>query len=484
MAKAQDTSDLHYRKSKGNKKKKLRSCEVGKLGNYHLLIFITSYLLVLLFSPVHAQERRTPVVIAIEKVSPAVVNINTEEVIRQRANPFSGLGDEFFDQFFQDFFPPQNYKRQSLGSGVIINQKGYILTNEHVISRASTIKVTLSDNREFDAHLVGADSRSDLAIIKIDSDKPLPFAQMGASADIMIGESVIAIGNPFGLSHTVTTGIISAVNRSIKGEDGRVYSDFIQIDASINPGNSGGPLLNINGEVIGINTAIYQRAEGIGFAIPIDRAKRIVNDLIKYGEVHEAWIGLFVQELTPQIARSFGYSNTKGVIISRIFKGGPSERVGLKRGDIILSIGGKPIKTIDDYYDLIYGYGHNDKIDITIFRDGKKIVFNVVAQAMPEELYDEIALEWLGISVDEITNKEVKKYKLFTNSGVIITRVEKGSPSGKIGIEEGDVLSQINQTKIENVKDFKKAILTVRKGSSVLLLIQRGKYGYYVTLEP
>ena len=484
MARAQDTSGSHYRRSEGNKKKKVRSWEVRKFRNYHLLIFITSYLLIFLSSPVHAQERRTPVVIAVEKVSPAVVNINTEEVIRQRANPFTGLEDEFFDQFFQDFFPPQDYKRQSLGSGVIINQKGYILTNEHVISRASTIKVTLSDNREFDAHLVGADSRSDLAIIKIDSDKPLPFAQMGASDDIMIGESVIDIGNPFGLSHTVTTGIVSAVNRSIKGEDGRIYSDFIQIDASINPGNSGGPLLNINGEVIGINTAIYQKAEGIGFAMPIDRAKRIVNDLIKYGEVHEAWIGIFVQELTPQIAKSFGYSNTKGVIISKAFKGGPSERAGLKRGDIIISIGNKPIRTIDDYYDLIYGYGHNDKISITVFRDGEKIAVNVTAQAIPEELSDEIALEWLGISVDEITNKAVKKYQLFTNSGVLISKVEKESPAGKIGIEAGDVLRQINQAKVETLKDFKKAVISAKKGSSVLLLIQRGKYGYYVTLEP
>ena len=430
--------------------------------------------------PVHAQERRTPVVIAVEKVSPAVVYINTEEVIRQRVNPFSDFGDEFFDRFFQDFFPPQDYKRQSLGSGVIINQKGYILTNEHVISRASTIKITLNDNREFDAHLVGADSRSDLAIIKIDSVKPLPFAQMGASADIMIGESVIAIGNPFGLSHTVTTGIVSAVNRSIKGEDGRIYSDFIQIDAS----NSGGPLLNINGEVIGINTAIYQKAEGIGFAMPIDRAKRIVNDLIKYGEVHEAWIGIFVQELTPQIAKSFGYSNTKGVIISKAFKGGPSERAGLKRGDIIISIGNKPIRTIDDYYDLIYGYGHNDKIGITVFRDGEKIAVNVTAQAIPEELSDEIALEWLGIYVDEITSKAVKKYQLFTDSGVLISKVEKGGPAGKIGIEAGDVLRQINQAKVETLKDFKKAVISAKKGSSVLLLIQRGKYGYYVTLEP
>lgn len=477
MARAQDILASHYRKSK---KTVYRQYAVGSIIFTAYSLLLTAYFLL----PVYAQERRTPVVIAVEKVSPAVVNINTEEVVRQRVNPFTGLGDEFFDQFFQDFFPPQDYKRQSLGSGVIINQKGYILTNEHVISRASTIKITLNDNREFDAHLVGADSRSDLAIIKIDSDKPLPFAQMGASADIMIGESVIAIGNPFGLSHTVTTGIVSAVNRSIKGEDGRIYSDFIQIDASINPGNSGGPLLNINGEVIGINTAIYQKAEGIGFAMPIDRAKRIVNDLIKYGEVHEAWIGIFVQELTPQIAKSFGYSNTKGVIISKAFKGGPSERAGLKRGDIIISIGNKPIRTIDDYYDLIYGYGHNDKISITVFRDGEKIAVNVTAQAIPEELSDEIALEWLGISVDEITNKAVKKYQLFTNSGVLISKVEKGGPAGKIGIEAGDVLRQINQAKVETLKDFKKAVISAKKGSSVLLLIQRGKYGYYVTLEP
>ena len=479
MARAQDTSGSHYRKSK---KTEVRSQKPE--ARFSVLCLLFSVFCLLVPQAVHAQERRTPVVIAVEKVSPAVVNINTEEVVRQRANPFSGLGDDFFDQFFQDFFPPQDYKRQSLGSGVIINQKGYILTNEHVILRASTIKVTLSDNREFDAHLVGADSRSDLAIIKIDSDKPLPFAQMGASSDIMIGESVIAIGNPFGLSHTVTTGIVSAVNRNIKGEDGRIYSDFIQIDASINPGNSGGPLLNINGEVIGINSAIYQKAEGIGFAIPIDRAKRIVNDLIKYGEVHEAWLGIFVQELTTQIAKSFGYSNTKGVIISKAFKGGPSERAGLKRGDIIISIGNKHIKTIDDYNDLIYGYGHNDKISITVFRDGEKITVNVTAQTIPEELYDEIALEWLGISVDEITNKAVKKYQLFTNSGVLISKVEKESPAGKIGIEAGDVLRQINQAKVETLKDFKKAVLSAKKGSSVLLLIQRGKYGYYVTVEP
>ncbi|MBI3600939.1 MAG: Do family serine endopeptidase [Nitrospinae bacterium] len=438
----------------------------------------------LLLPAVHAQERRTPVVIAVEKVSPAVVNINTEEVIRQRVNPFSDSGDEFFDRFFQDFFPPQDYKRQSLGSGVIIDTKGYILTNEHVVSRASTIKVTLSDNREFDAQLIGADPRSDLAIIKIISDKPLPYARMGASADIMIGETVIAIGNPFGLSHTVTTGIISAVNRSIKGESGRIYSDFIQIDASINPGNSGGPLLNISGEVIGINTAIYQKAEGIGFAIPIDRAKRIINDLIKYGEVHEAWLGIFVQKLTPPIAKSFGYPSSRGVIISKIFKGGPSDRAGLRRGDIITSVGKKEVKTITDYYDLIYGYGHGDRIDITVFREGERITVNLAAQRIPEELSDEIAREWLGISVEEISDKTAKKYQLFTTSGVLITGVEKGGAAGRIGIEPGDILRQINQSKIENLKDFKKSVISARKGSSVLMLIQRGRYGYYVTVEP
>ncbi|MEA3429209.1 MAG: trypsin-like peptidase domain-containing protein, partial [Thermodesulfobacteriota bacterium] len=232
---------------------------------------------------VHAAEyeRENPVVRAVRKVSPAIVNINSEYEVRRRVNPFSRFSrDPFFDSFFKDFFDPgfeQRYKRTSLGSGVIIDGKrGLILTNAHVLAKSTTITVILNDERKFDARIIGADPDSDLAVLRISSKDPLPAVEMGDSNDLMIGETIIAIGNPFGFSNTVTTGVISAVNRSIRAKDA-VYHDFIQLDASINPGNSGGALLNINGELIGINTAIYAKAQGIGFAIPINKAKRIVS---------------------------------------------------------------------------------------------------------------------------------------------------------------------------------------------------------------
>jgi serine protease Do len=238
--------------------------------------------------------RRTPVVEAVKKVAPAVVNISTEKIVKRRINPFFDDYGFFFGDFFQNFPSSRTYKRQSLGSGVLIDPKGYIITNEHVILPASKIKVVLVDGREFEGKLIGSDSKFDLAVIKIEAESDFPAIKIGKSIDLMIGETVISIGNPFGLSHSVTTGVISALNRTIVTDEKRVYSDFIQTDASINPGNSGGPLLNILGELIGINTAIYQKAEGIGFAIPIDKARRIVDDLIQSGYVHRAWLGIGV----------------------------------------------------------------------------------------------------------------------------------------------------------------------------------------------
>ena len=252
---------------------------------------------------------------AVRKVSPAVVNISSVYEVRKRTGPFSGFGaNPFFEEFFKDFFDPRFERRQqytSLGSGVIIDgKKGLILTNAHVIQKTATIKVMLQDEREFEAKIVGADPDSDLAVLKIDSENQLPDVTMGNSDDLMIGETVIAIGNPFGFSHTVTTGVISALNRSIRTED-RVYNDFIQIDASINPGNSGGPLLNINGDLIGINTAIYAKAQGIGFAIPISKARKIISDLIQYGEVKQAWIGIIVQDMDDKLAGYFNVGDKK-----------------------------------------------------------------------------------------------------------------------------------------------------------------------------
>jgi S1-C subfamily serine protease len=235
-------------------------------------------------------DRRSAVVEAVERVSPAVVNVSTTQVIEQGSAPFPRFRDPFFDEFFRDFIEPrpQRFTRTSLGSGVIVRPDGHILTNQHVVLRASRITVTLADGREFEASLVGSDADSDLAVLKVDSTDPLPSVEMGTAGDLMIGEMVIAIGNPFGLSHTVTTGVVSATGRSLRSDE-QVFQDLIQTDASINPGNSGGPLLNIRGAVIGVNTAIYQKAQGIGFAVPIDRARRVVDDLISYGAVRVDW---------------------------------------------------------------------------------------------------------------------------------------------------------------------------------------------------
>jgi len=429
--------------------------------------------------------RRNAIVLAVEKVSPAVVNINTEEIIKERINPFSAFREPFFEEFFRDFykaFPQRNFKKQSLGSGVIINPKGYILTNAHVVSRATKINVTLSNKKEYQATVVGADVKSDLAIIKIDSKDKLPFARMGRSDDLLIGETIIAIGNPFGLSHTVTSGVISATRRSIKGPEDKIYHDFIQIDASINPGNSGGPLININGEVIGINTAIYQKGEGIGFAIPINKAKRIIDDLIAYGRVHEAWLGVAVQDITQRLAEYFNFKD-EGVLISKIYKKSPADRSGLKVGDIIISIEDIVIKNKRDYRGQISAFTPDDKVKLTLFRHNKKLTKSITAKALPKNLALEIAKELLGVSVENITPSHIKKYRLFTKKGVLIKEVQKNSLAHRIGIEPGDIIRQIDQQRINNIEDFKKGIISARNRDSILLLVQRGSNGYYITLE-
>src|SRR5213596_2169756 len=284
-------------------------------------------------------ERRSLVVQAVEKASPAVVNVSTEQVVERRASPFPFPQDPFFEEFFRDFVDPRprRFKTTSLGSGVIVAADGTIMTNVHVIERASRIHVTLADQREFDATLVGADADADIAILRVKAGDDLPHIPFGSSADLMIGETVIAIGNPFGLSHTVTTGVVSAVGRSLRDED-RTYTDFIQTDASINPGNSGGPLLDIKGELIGINTAIYGKAQGIGFALPVDRAKRIVQELISHGAVEAPWIGVVVQTVTPELASHFSLKEKQGVLVRGIEQGSPAAKAGLQQGDVLLQL--------------------------------------------------------------------------------------------------------------------------------------------------
>jgi len=426
--------------------------------------------------------RRTPVVEAVKKVAPAVVNISTEKVVKRQINPFFNDYGSFFGDFFRNFPSSRTYKRQSLGSGVLIDPKGYIITNEHVILPASKIKVVLVDGREFEGKLIGSDSKFDLAVIKIEAKSDFPAIKIGKSIDLMIGETVIAIGNPYGLSHTVTTGVISALNRSIVIDEKRVYNDFIQTDASINPGNSGGPLLNILGELIGINTAIYQKAEGIGFAIPIDKARRIVDDLIQSGYVHQAWLGIGVQEITEQLANYFKLPQREGVIVNRIMKKSPAETAQLQLGDIITKIDKKAIKNRQDYEATVANLIAGDKIRFTLLRDGKPRTIKVRAGELP----DNFIWEWLGINIQEIESELVKKFQLEVDRGVVITDIMQQSPAQKTGLKPGDVIWQVNDQIIKNKNDFKIAIHTATQyeRESILLRIIRGPYWYYAIVEP
>jgi serine protease Do len=451
-------------------------------------------LLLLLLVPVFAppgwglnSERESPVVKAVRKVSPAVVNISSSYEVRKRANPFSGFGmDPFFEEFFKDFFDPRFESRRqstSLGSGVIIDgQRGFILTNAHVIERSGNIKVVLEDEREFEAKIVGADPDSDLAVLQIASPTRLPSVEMGSSDDLMIGETVIAIGNPFGFSHTVTTGVISAVDRSIRTDE-RVFLDFIQIDASINPGNSGGPLLNINGDLIGINTAIYAKAQGIGFAIPINKAKKIISDLIQFGEVIQTWIGISVQNLDKKLAGYLKVPGKKGVMVKALEPDSPASSAGLKEGDIILAIGNKKIASVQDYWSVKKTYAAGDTLKTKIWRNGKTETLRIKSRVFPMEMADDLALRLMGIRVEDLTPETRKYYRISVRQGVVISEIDGRSDLAKIGARPGDVIRQIDDAAIASKDDFKKAIVKYRQRRSVVILLQRGDQGYYITLK-
>ena len=445
--------------------------------------------LILIHAPVgygHELNRETAVVKAVREVSPAVVNISSAYEVRKRTSPFSGFGlNPFFDEFFRDFFDPRFERRQqntSLGSGVIIDgQKGLILTNAHVIQKAGTIKVVLQDEREFEARIVGADPDSDLAVLKIDSKDRLPAINMGSSEDLMIGETVIAIGNPFGFSHTVTTGVISAINRSIRAQD-RVYHDFIQIDASINPGNSGGPLLNINGDLIGINTAIYAKAQGIGFAIPIGKARKIISDLIQYGEVIQAWIGITVQNMDDSLARYLDVPGNKGVVIKTVEPKSPAKKAGMQESDIILFLGNKKINSLEDYKSVTKSTAAGDTLPAKLWRNGKKKSVVINTKVYPLELAEDLIFRLLGIKVEDLTKKRRKAYRIFASEGVVISKIKKNSYLAQIGAQPGDVIRQIDDYTIQTSEDFKKAVIKSRRKNTIVLLLQRGEQGYYITV--
>jgi len=414
-------------------------------------------------------ERRSLVVQAVEKASPAVVNVSTEQIVEQRGSPFPFPQDPFFEEFFRDFVDPRprRFKTTSLGSGVIVAADGTIMTNVHVIQRASRIHVTLLDQREFDAKLVGADADADIAVLRIKAGGDLPHIPFGTSADLMIGETVIAIGNPFGLSHTVTTGVVSAVGRSLRDED-RTYTDFIQTDASINPGNSGGPLLNIKGELVGIDTAIYGKAQGIGFAIPVDRARRVMKDLVSYGEVRHAWIGLVVQDLSPELAERFGVR--RGVVVAEVESKSPAQAAGLARGDAITKVDGREVASRDEFEQRIEDHAEGDGVTLTLRRDGRDEDVRLAAAAFPVARADELAWQLLGLEA------------VADDEGLVVRRVRSGSPAARIGVQKGDRLLGLGGTPLRSVAELRRKMVEVRAARSILLSVGRGPYQYNVNV--
>ena len=420
--------------------------------------------------------RRSAIVVAVEKVSPAVVNIST--MVTEKVSPFFPFGgDEFFKDFFPEMFS-REYKHSSLGSGVIIDgEKGYIVTNHHVVARATEIKVITSNQKEYKGRSLGSDPRSDVAVIKIDAKEKLPEAKLGNSEDLMIGETVIAIGNPFGLTHTVTTGVVSAIDRSVRAED-RIYRHFIQTDASINPGNSGGPLLNIDGDVIGINTAIYQKAQGIGFAIPVNKAKRIVKELLRAGEVRPPWLGMDLQELTPELQSHFALpAGSGGVLVSDVYQDSPADRAGVKRGDVVLKIEGTAVPTLADYQDALAEFTTGDRITLKLIRRGKEISTPLQPASFPPELALETVYRRLGIKVGDGRRGGGQQ-----RSGVSVEEVKQDSEAGRIGLKSGDLIVQVNEMAVTNLDEFKKAVSQYHHLISLNLVVRRGPYAYSITL--
>ena len=424
-----------------------------------------------------------------EKVGPAVVNIDTVRMVKQGSPFFSQ--DPMFRQFFGEQFKENSrtIPQKGTGSGFIISQEGYILTNEHVVHKAEKIKVTLSDGREFDGKLIGSDLNSDIAIVKIDSDD-LPIVTLGDSDKLRVGEIVVAIGNPYGLQQTVTMGVVSAEGRSIPVE-GYTYRNFIQTDAAINPGNSGGPLLNTKGEVVGINTAIIAYAQGIGFAIPINIPKKNIDELIELGKVRRSWLGVYIQEVTPEIAEQFDLpADAKGVLVGDVVKDSPAEKSGIKRGDIITKVNNEEVDSPGELQDKIGSIEIGDKANIEVVRDGKEISFVVRIDEMPtvdgeasELPKEKVFSVQTGLKIEAVTPEIAKEAGLPQVKGLVITEVIPGSSADDMGLQPGDIILEANRAEASTVIEWEKVISKLEPGDTLLLLVFRSGHTYYVPIK-
>ncbi|MCF6158263.1 MAG: DegQ family serine endoprotease [wastewater metagenome] len=428
-----------------------------------------------------------------EEVKPAVVNISAITTVTVPGHPFrqffgrdeGGPLEDFFRRFFGDL-PDRELRQRSLGSGFIVDKDGFIITNNHVVGRADEISVVLADGREYKAKVIGRDPKTDLALIKITSIfRSLPVLRIGDSDRMRVGDWVLAVGNPFGLEHTVTQGIISATGRVIGAGP---YDNFLQTDAPINPGNSGGPLVNLKGEVIGINTAIVATGQGISFAIPVNLARSVISQLREKGEVVRGWIGVSIQTITPEMADYFGLKELKGALIGDVLPGGPADKAGLKRGDVIISFGRKEIKDASDLSRIVAETPVGEEAEVTIIREGDKKILTLKVEELKEERVRrqsqvQTPESILGMRVDTITRRWQMEFGITHESGVVITRVIPNSPAALAGLQMGDVITEVNGKPVKDKEDYESALQQTEKGKPLLFLINRRGQTFYATMQ-
>lgn len=423
----------------------------------------------------------------VERLKPAVVNISVTEVVTSGDSPHGfnvPSGDEQFREFWKRFFgnqEPKEFKKKGLGSGFIINKEGYIVTNNHVVQKAKDITVILQNKEQYPAKVIGSDPKVDVALIKIDVKKELSSIPLGDSDKLRDGEAVLAIGNPFGLAETVTSGIVSAKDRTIGAGP---YDDFIQTDASINPGNSGGPLVNFHGEVVGINTAIVASGQGIGFAVPINLAKEVLIQLKEKGRVVRGWLGVSIQEITPELAKSFGLSGERGALVSDVAPGGPADAAGFKRGDVILKVNGRSLKDYHELPRIIASMSPREKAVFGVLREGKEISLAAIIAEMKEEQAGttaEVEGNRLGLTLQAVTPEISTELGMKKAEGVVVTDVEPAGLAAEVGVQRGDVILEVERQPADSVKAFNEIAGKAKK--SLLLLIFRSGSTFYVSIK-
>jgi serine protease Do len=428
-----------------------------------------------------------------DRVTPSVVNVST---VSKRPAPGSSddpqrfrefFGDEFFERYFRR--RPRDEPRAS-GSGVIVDPAGYILTNNHVIENAQDITVRLSDARKFTATLVGRDPKTDLAVLKVEAAVPLPAAELGDSERLRVGQWVVAIGNPFGLDRTVTAGIVSATARTRVGVT--TYENFIQTDASINPGNSGGPLLNLDGRVIGINTAIVAAGQGIGFSIPINEARSVMSQLIARGKVVRGWLGIVIQDITDELASSFGVREREGVLVADVMKGGPGDVAGLRSGDVIVDLGGTAIREVPDLQRRVANVAPGQTVAVGLVRDRTSQRLQVRVGEMPADdpalaaTEPEAGPEGFGVQVEPLAPDTAERLGLAFSHGLLVTDVASGGPADRAGLKRDDVILEVDRKPVHDAGGLQEALAAVPAGRTVLVWIHRpgaGARNHYLVLE-